>query len=423
MKIAIIGAGFTGLAAAIKLAARGVDVSVFEQETKPGGLAIGFKDENWSWSLEKHYHHIFTNDTNIQEMARLVGANCFFDRPKTSTFVNKHILQIDSPISLLKFGDLSMGSRIKTGLELFYLKFLANWKDLESETAAEWLRKRDLESYKLLWEPLLRGKFGEHFDSISAAWFWARIKKRTMKLGYFEGGFENLAAKMESYAKGMGVKFKYSTSIDQVKKERSQLKLRVDTEKWMDFDKVIVTGSSWLLAKIAPDLPEEYKGNLYSFKGLGAVNLVLALNQKFFDDGTYWLNINEKGFPFLAVVEHTNFVDREHYGGDHLIYVGNYLDRNHAFFKYSEEDLISKFSPYLRLINKQFSKKMIRKSWVFKTPFAQPIVEKYYSKKILPFKTPIENLYWGSMQQVYPWDRGTNYAVETGERLADLVLD
>ncbi|MEK9201173.1 MAG: FAD-dependent oxidoreductase, partial [Patescibacteria group bacterium] len=154
--------------------------------------------------------------------------------------------------------------------------------------------------------------------------------------------------------------------------------------------------------------------------GIGAVNLVLALKKPFLSDGTYWLNINESNMPFLAVVEHTNFMPQASYGDDHLVYVGNYLSTDHPFFGFTSKQLINKFLPSLKKINPEFKSDWIRDSWVFKAPFAQPIVTTHYSQLIPPMTTPVNNLFLANIQQVYPYDRGTNYAVELGEKAAKL---
>lgn len=60
MKIAIIGAGFTGLSAAYQLLKQGHKVTIFEKDSQPGGLAVGYQEKKWDWTLEKHYHYWFT---------------------------------------------------------------------------------------------------------------------------------------------------------------------------------------------------------------------------------------------------------------------------------------------------------------------------------------------------------------------------
>ena len=73
MKIAIIGAGFTSLSSAYTLTKLGHEVKIFEKDPGPGGLAIGYKEKNWSWSLEKHYHHWFTNDRSVLDLAKEIN--------------------------------------------------------------------------------------------------------------------------------------------------------------------------------------------------------------------------------------------------------------------------------------------------------------------------------------------------------------
>lgn len=421
MRIAIVGAGFTGLSAALRLGQLGHNVEVFDRENMPGGLAVGFRDELWEWPLERHYHHIFTSDTAIQQLAKEVGCKCFFTRPKTSVLYREKVYQFDSPVNLLTFPGLSLFSKFRTGLEMAYLKLINGWSMLEGKTAAGWLEGWDNESYKVLWKPLLAGKFGKYASEVNAAWFWARIKKRSASLGYFEGGFTGLAVMVEEKCKREGVRFNYNSEIETIDSS-SSFRLRLKGENGFHiFDRVIVTGPSWLLGKLVPKLPETYRNKLNSYKGIGAVNLVLALKEQFLTDGTYWLNINEADYPFLSLVEHTNMIDNRHYGRDRILYVGNYLSADHQFFRLNEQELITKFEPFLRRVNPKFDKSWVRKAWVFKAPFAQPVVGVDYSKQILPFETPFRGLYWVGMQQVYPWDRGTNYAVQMGWDVAEKI--
>ena len=137
-------------------------------------------------------------------------------------------------------------------------------------------------------------------------------------------------------------------------------------------------------------------------------------------DGTYWLNINEAGFPFLAIVEHTNFMQKSYYAGEHLVYVGKYLPPTHKYFSMGNEELFATYEPYLKKINSSFKDNLIGYD-VFRAPFAQPIIPLNYSEILPPLDTPIDGLFLATIQQVYPWDRGTNYAVEMGKKVAKLV--
>lgn len=122
MKVAIIGAGFGGLTSAYYLSKKGVEVSVFETIEKPGGLAVGFKEKTWEWTMEEHYHHLFTSDKHVLKLAKEVGQKIIFKSPVSSTFLDGHIFRLDSAVSLLKFNKLSIVDRLRTGMVLAYLK-------------------------------------------------------------------------------------------------------------------------------------------------------------------------------------------------------------------------------------------------------------------------------------------------------------
>jgi protoporphyrinogen oxidase len=186
------------------------------------------------------------------------------------------------------------------------------------------------------------------------------------------------------------------------------------------FDAVISTSSPALMAKLAPDLPADYSASLQALKSMGAVVLVLALDRQL--TNYYWHNIpKEAGFPFLALVEHTNYMRPEHYGGDHLIYIGDYLDPSHEHFRLSAEELLERFLPSLPRFNPAFERSWIKQTWLWKTPYAQPVPPVNHSRNIPSLRTPVPGLYFASMSQVYPWDRGTNFAVEIGRKVAGMV--
>ncbi len=403
MKIAIIGAGFTGLAAALRLTRSGHQVMVFEKDSQPGGLAIGFSDPKWKWNLERHYHHWFTSDWAVRNLASEIGHPVVARRPITSTYIGGQIYQLDSLTSLLKFPALPVVDRLRVGMVLAYLRLTPWWQPLENLTAEDFLKRTMGErAWQVMWQPLFAGKFGQYADQISAAWFWGRIAKRSATLLYPQGGFQSFADSLATAVQKLGAKFNYGVAIDKI------------TDLTDKFDKVICTLPTPLFSRISG---LQYPG----LSGLGAVNLVLALEKPFLKD-IYWLNINDRSFPFISVVEHTNFMDAANYGGEHIIYIGNYVSADHRYFVQSAAQLLKLFMPYLQKINPQFKSGWIRKSWVFKAPFAQPVVTTRYSRFIPSIYTSISNLYLANIQQVYPWDRGTNYAVELGQRVADLCL-
>lgn len=422
MHIGIIGGGFTGLSAGLKLEELGHKVTILEKETVVGGLAVGFENKDWSWQLEKHYHHVFTSDTSILDLAKRVDVQFDFSQPNTSWLINDAIYQVDSPIKLLTFSQLPIVDRLRMACILGFFKLMPYFTWLEQVTADVWLKKwMGKNAYNMFWEPLLRSKFGPYANDIALSWFWARIKARSAKLGYPRGGFQHLADAVAKKIVAKGGTVQCDVSVKKLCIEANQPQIICENGEIHTFDRVLVSGSNYFFSQISPQLPASYHKQLLAFKGIGAVNMVLEMDAPFFSSDVYWLSICQPDFPFLAVVEHTNFIDKSHYNNKNLVYIGKYLSVNDPMFNLTKEELLERYDPYLRKLSPQY-REHLKNSYIFKVPFAQPIVTSNYSNKIIPFKTPMNGVYLANMQQVYPWDRGTNYAVEMGEKVAKLLV-
>ncbi|PWB71265.1 MAG: oxidoreductase [Anaerolineales bacterium] len=427
MKIAIIGAGFAGLAAAYDLKKAGHEVVIYESAGYVGGLASGFKEPRWDWHVEKFYHHWFQSDRHMLGLIRELGweDKVLFPRPYTVLLDNGKWYPFDSILHALLFPGLGFGlDKIRFGFVGLYLRLTNNWKALEKFTADEWMRKyAGRRVYEKMWKPLLVGKFGPYYQDVNMAWMWARLKARTTRLGTFEGGFQRFADMFAEKLRSMGVEIRLGVGVRFIKRNQAQ-GLMIDAGGTVEpYDRVLVTTSPNLMAKFCPDLPEDYLKGLLGLKSMGAVVMVMSLKQQLSQDGYYWFNLpKEAGYPFLALVEHTNFVSKEHFGGDHIVYAGDYLEAGHEYFSMSDEELLEHFTPAFKKFNPAFEKDWVKKVWVFKTNYAQPVPLANHSKNIPAMQTPIEGLYFASMSQVYPWDRGTNFAVEIGRKAARMIL-
>lgn len=425
--IAIIGAGIGGMAAAYDLARAGHSVTIYESAGQVGGLASGFKEPHWDWSVEKYYHHWFASDRHMLGLIDELGwsDDVIFRRPYTVMYYRGKFYPFDAIPQMALFPGLGWGlNKIRFGLVGLYLKLTGNWRALERVTVDEWMRKMAGDRvYELMWEPLMNGKFGERYaKTVNMAWLWARIKARTTRLGTFRGGFQAFADRFAGRLCEMGVQIHLNAAVTQIRPVEGGLELSTP-EGVRRFDRILVTTSPALLARLTPDLPQNYLHGLLSLKSMGAVVTILALDHPLSKEGYYWYNIPKSaGFPFLAVVEHTNFLSPEHFGGEHIVYLGDYLEPDHEYFRLSKEELLERFLPALTRINPDFKPEWVRKSWLFRTAYAQPVPEVNHSRNIPAIQTPIPDLYFASMSQVYPWDRGTNFAVEIGRRAARLML-
>ncbi len=441
MDVGIIGAGITGLTAAYDLTKQGHDVTVYEARSYAGGLAAGFRDERWEWRLDRFYHHWFASDDDVIRMIDELGTRdrLFFPRPTTSIYYQGRLYPLDSPVPALKFIPLAplhrairtlqftplpLVDRLRFGLVGVYLILTRNWHPLERVSADEWMRRTVGErAYDVMWKPLLISKFGEeNYRDVNMAWMWARLYKRTASLGYFVGGFQGFIDLLVERVQAQGGEVRLGTAVRAIHPTADGC-LRLETAADVaEHEQVIGTCSPQAMVRLTPDLPPNYAAKLGRLKSMGAVVLILALKHRL-TEGHYWINLPKgEGLPFMGLVEHTNYVSPEHYGGDHLVYCGDYLPPDHPYFDYSKEQLLETYLPGLVKINPDFHLDWVRASWMFTERYAQPIPPLNHSRNIPPLKTPIPGLWMANMSQVYPWDRGSNYAVEMGRRVAREVI-
>lgn len=426
MKIAVVGAGLGGMAAAYDLVNAGHEVDIYEAADYVGGLASGIQEPGWKWSVERYYHHWFLSDRHVFGLLDELGwrSKVVVSRPKTVAYHAGNFYPLDSPLAALKFPGYNLVGMTRFGLVTAYLRYVADWKALEKFPAADWMRKwYGKQVYEALLEPLLVGKFGEHLPDVNMAWMWARLKARTTQLATFEGGFQAFCDAFAAHLRQKGVKIHLNKPIEQIQPDPAG-GLRVDlTGGTLVYDRILATVAPSLLARIAPSLPPQYLQGLLNLKSMGAVVMILAIKRQLSEQGYYWFNIPKKaGYPFLALVEHTNLVSPENFGGEHILYCGDYLDPQHEYFHMSDEALLERFLPAIQRLNAQFNREWVRKIWVSRTTYAQPIPMVNHSSNIPDLLTPLSGLYFASMSQVYPWDRGTNFAIEIGRRAARRML-
>jgi protoporphyrinogen oxidase len=420
MKIAILGGGFTGLTAAYYLRKKGHQVVVFEKEKQLGGLARGFRENKWEWPLERAYHHLFANDSDILNLAKEIGfKEIIFKAPITASLFDikddlphlpagRQVFPVDTPQDFIKLPLLPLIDKLRAGSVLAFLKFSPHLSLYEKKTSAQFLKQTMGERvWRILWEPLFRKKFGKYAENILASFIWARITKRTKKLGYPEGGFQSLIDFLAKTNEDQGVVIKRGESVTNLE------------EVIKNFDSVVSTLPTPVMVKLGGKVfPADYLKKLSSIKFLHAVNLILETEKQILNK-TYWLSIYAKDLPMMVVVQHTNFIDKKHYGNYHLAYVANYVESDDKLLKMSDEEILNYYLPHLNKITNY--KLQITNYFVFKTPWAQPIFDKEFIKNKPEFITPIKNLYLANLDMTYPYDRGTNYAVKLGKEVANLI--
>lgn len=423
-QVSIVGAGFTGLAAAYELAKNGIKVTVLESEPEVGGLAAAFDVEGEK--LDRFYHHWFTNDLEVMNLIEELGLKDKVDINPTNTgvYYANNFFKLSTPWDLLNFKPLSLVDRIRLGLLALRARRVEDWKALEGKTAQEWLKELGGENvYRVIWQPLLKGKFGPYAENVSAVWFWNKLKLRggsrgkrgEERLAYFKGGFAALAESLAQKIRDHGGTIALNRAV--ISAKRFDNKWVLETSKGsVSSDRVIFTTSLPLIAEMIQSWANPaYLESLNRIQYLGNICLVLELGHPL--SKTYWLNVNDPSFPFVGVIEHTNFERPETYGGHHIVYLSKYLPHTDKLYSMTADQFLEYAIPFLSKMFPNFNRSWIYKHHLWKARWSQPVVEKYYGSFIPSEEGPAEGMHICSMAQIYPEDRGTNYAIREGRRI------
>ncbi len=423
-EIAVVGAGFAGLAAAYELARAGRRVTVLEAEPAVGGLAAAFETEGER--LDRFYHHWFTNDREVMALIEELGLMGEVEIAPTNTglYYANRIFRLSTPWDLLRFSALPFPDRIRLGLLALRARRVRDWRALEETTAADWLREMGGERvYRVVWEPLLTGKFGPYAERVSAVWFWNKLKLRGSsrgskgeeRLAYFRGGFVRLAEALAERIAAAGGEIALSRPVEEIAPEGGGWRL---SGPWgsLRAARVLATPALPLVAGMVRGwAPADYVANLERIAYLANVCLVLELDRSLSE--TYWLNVTDPEFPFVGVIEHTNFERAERYGGAHIVYLSKYLPVEHPLYAMEAEEMLAFAEPHLARMFPAFDRAWVRRAHLWRARWAQPVVERGYSRLIPAEDGPRAGFHLCSMAQIYPEDRGTNYAIREGRRI------
>jgi len=430
VRIAVIGAGVTGLVAAHRLTAAGHAVDVYERWPGLGGMAATL-DVGGGHRLERYYHHLFTTDRHIAALYGELGLAIEWRPSSVAMFAHGRQWPFTTPLDLLRFGPLNPVERVRMGLAVLALQRRAERAPFERVTARAWIEKwMGSAAWREVWGPMLRGKFGERADEIAMVWLWSKLRlrrgkdARDEKLGYPTGSWEPLfdALRRRIEARGGRVLIdrpavRIVPGFDVTFGAPGSFRAGHDPRRFEPagserYDRVLVTVANDVFARLT-DLPEP------AIEYFAALCLLLELDRPF--SGFYWTNVADRELPFVGLIEHTNFVEPARYDGRRFLYVANYLERGHALLGLDADALLERYLPGLRRVNPAFDRSWVVDRWLHREPAAQPIVTVGYHERIPPLRTPVPGLVLANTTQVYPEDRGTNYAVRLGDEAARAI--
>ncbi len=422
-----------GLVAAHRLSEAGHAVDVYERWPGLGGQAATL-DVGGGHRLERYYHHLFTSDRHIAALYDELGMpDALQWRPSSvAMFAHGRQWPFTTPLDLLRFGPLPPPARLRMGAAVVALQRIGDQARFERVTARRWIeRYMGRAAWREVWGPMLRGKFGERADEIAMVWLWSKLRlrrgedAREERLGYPADSWEPLFSALRERIEGRGgrvlvdrpavriepgVEVTYGAPGSFRAGHDPRAFERAGAER---YDRVLATVPNDVFARLTdlPEPPIEY---------FAALCLLLELDRPF--SRFYWTNVADRALPFVGLVEHTNFVEPERYDGRRFLYVANYLEQGHELLSLDADALLQRYTPGLRAVNPAFDRAWVRAAWLHREPAAQPIVTVGYHERIPPLQTPVPGLVLANTTQVYPEDRGTNYAVRLGDEAARAVL-
>lgn len=431
MKVAIVGGGLTGLAAAYQLAGSGHAVVLFERLPEVGGLARGFFLEGEP--LERYYHHIFTHDTVLVDYAKELGVENELEwlSSRTGTLAGGKLYPFMGPLDLLRFSPLSFLERVRFGVATLWARQFKDYRKLEGLTAETWLPKIfGKAGYRVIWEPLMRKKFEHHTSDVSAVWMWGKIALRVSsrekgkekeRLGYMRGSFQRFHEALADACRTRGVDIRLNAEVQSLDRQQGDWTVTVNGEALAGFDQVLVTLPPRPMFSLVKDmLSENERKRLENLKFQGAIVAVLKLDRPLTD--YYWINVNDYDVPFGGVIEHTNLLPPERYGNFRVVYLSRYISPEDPFFQADDASVLERFYEALPKFNPSFSRDWVKEAWVFRDAYAQPVIECHYPDKMPPLETSAEGLFLANMNHIYPEDRGMNYALRLGHQVSALML-
>jgi protoporphyrinogen oxidase len=432
--LTIVGGGITGLVAAYLAARNGLSVRVLEGSESFGGLLGTFPIGGTR--LEHYYHHFFTHDAEINWLLRDLGLEdrLFFKRTTMGVLRNGCIFNFNGLSDLLRFSPLSVPNKFRFILSSAYLGKIANWRNNEDISALEWFRRfAGRQTTSVLWEPLLRIKFGPYVDEVPLSWMIGRLRQRMNsrkgageeRLGYLKGSLHELLQALLATLRQMNVELHLSQKVEGISVQAGGVQgIRTQDQTWPVKQVLATLPTLYLVPLVAAAGESGLARALERIRYFGAVCVVLELDRPL--TPVYWLNVADPGSPFGGVIEQTNFLSPELYGGHHIAYLSRYFAPEEEIASWSGEEIARRMIEALPKVNPAFRESWLRDVHYFRTRTAATVCDRFFSKKVPCCRTPIDGFYIASMPHVYPDERSVNNSIRVAAeacRVMGLAVD
>jgi protoporphyrinogen oxidase len=434
--IGVVGGGIAGLSAAYRLQQQGHEVRVFEASEDLGGLAAVY--ETAGDPVEKFYHHLSKSEETIVELADELGlgGDVEWRVGENAYYVDGVVHPMDTPWEILAYPHLSLYDTFRLGMLVLDVDVRGGVPSFDSYERLEDYEDVPIEAfvvehttrrvYDNFFEPLLDAKFGDRKDDVSAAWLLGRVKFRGERdvlngeiLGYLDGGFGRLLDAL----------------VDAVGREHVETGTRVTDLSLADGRVTGLTAAGpdgatthdvdGVVVAAMPNVLEDLTGYPCDIDFQGTVCSVISMDESLLD--TYWLNIADEA-PFGALIEHTNFVPPERYGGERLLYVARYVqDPSEDVWQQDDDEVRETWLSGIEDLFSDFDRDAVNWVRTARNPRTAPVYERGYLDMVVPYDLRdevAEGVYYAGMasQAQYP-ERSLNGGIVAGYECADRIAE
>jgi protoporphyrinogen oxidase len=425
MNVVVVGAGATGLALAYVLRRAGHGVTLVEASDRPGGLLATF-DIGDGHRLEHFYHHFFTHDAEINWLLAELGlADRVAFRPTTmGVYRGGRAYPFDGIRDLLRFRAIGLPARLRFGFSSAMLAYLPGYADAEERSALAWFERwAGRSATDAIWRPMLACKFGDAAARVPLAWMAGRLRQRVRsrkgggeQLGYLRGSLQVLVDRLMERLHEMGTTVHLGSPVRGLLTDGGKV-IGIETAAGpLTADAVVATVPTPVLAKLVAPLDADYAGRLGRIEYFGAVCTVLALRERL--SPVYWLNVADPGYDFGGVIEQTNFVPPQEYGGRHLVYLSRYLPADHPLWSMPDDQFLARQLDQLGWLFGRDVGAILERSWVFRGRYAAPRTEIGFHRLIPSVRSPLPGLFTATMPHVYPDERSVNNSIRVAAEAA-----
>jgi protoporphyrinogen oxidase len=430
-RVVVVGGGLSGLAASYDLARAGWHVTLVEAAKDLGGLASSVKIEGTP--VERFYHFICRRDEHLMQLIGELGLEdkLSWQRTRTSFFHEGRYYRFGSPLDLLRFTAIPPAQRLRFGVHILLARFRESWQFLDQMPAKPWLIEWiGREAYEVIWHPLLKVKFGDYHDKVSAAWIWHRIWRIAASrnnlfegesFGCLEHGTATIVeALVDRLRKLPNVEIALGQPVQPLALKDNKVSEVSLGGRALPADAVISTVALPQLDRLAPGQTDPYFERARKVEYIGVVCMMLVLDRPF---GPYfWTNINDRRVSFNGVIEQSNLnVDLKN-KGINIVYVPFYIPTTDRRYKARDEELFDEYCGMLKLLNEGFDRSWVKEWHVFRAAYAQPIFTTNFLELMPDHRTPVHGLYVTDSTQFYPEDRTISAAIAQGRKVAKMIL-